>query len=454
VRIRIAHAFLALSLVTLLSVQPASAQFASKLKQTVPRPDDQTIADAYNYLLSRVLVIRQEHNDLRAGAAYNAIQYKPLGSADLATPNFDVAYLEAWIAVDDGRAALLDIPEIKGRYYNVQILDEWGEVIANINQRTFSSKPFGLFALVAPGSRPWTPPEATRIELHSNKAKLIGRIELKDDPDGAFLLQRQFKLTAIGTPVIRPAPRIPMFDNNTLIGAAIFDEANAKLTSATDVAPRAAEMQQKVRAVAAYMAANRDGRVHVDRLLHEKVIPEFRNYAFAKSAPHRDHWVGGGQTGNYGADHRLRSAANYARIWANTPDEAISFLASRDAFGRGFNGNGSYILHFPANRLPESVADSSWSIVLVSIPAPTSPQRLNFNGHSPLTREKDGSLKISIGPKPVAGVPESNWLLSPAGRPFSLTLRLYAPKDSVRTGEWTPPAVAPFGEARAIGVSR
>jgi hypothetical protein len=33
-------------------------------------------------------------------------------------------------------------------------------------------------------------------------------------------------------------------------------------------------------------------------------------------------------------------------------------------------------------------------------------------------------------------------------------LRMYAPKDSVRTGAWTPPPVTPFGEARAVGVPR
>jgi len=70
-------------------------------------------------------------------------QYNPLGSADFVNPNFDVAYLEAWFAVDDKTPVILEVPEVKGRYYTAQILDEWGEVIANINERTFPSKPFG-----------------------------------------------------------------------------------------------------------------------------------------------------------------------------------------------------------------------------------------------------------------------------------------------------------------------
>jgi hypothetical protein len=102
--------------------------------------------------LGRALAIRQEHIDRRGdGFAFNTIKYNPLGSADFVNPNFDVAYLEAWLAVDDRTPVLLEIPEIKDRYYTAQILDEWGEVIVNINERTFPSKPYGKFALAKPG---------------------------------------------------------------------------------------------------------------------------------------------------------------------------------------------------------------------------------------------------------------------------------------------------------------
>jgi hypothetical protein len=124
------------------------AIMASAWGQTPPTPDDKILSDAYAYLLGRALTIRQEHIDRRGdGFAYNATKYNPLGSAEFVNPNFDVAYFEAWFAVDDRTPALLEIPEIKGRYYTAQILDEWGEVIVNINERIFPSKPYGKFAL-------------------------------------------------------------------------------------------------------------------------------------------------------------------------------------------------------------------------------------------------------------------------------------------------------------------
>jgi hypothetical protein len=428
-----------------LMVIAALTQIDSVCAQSITKPDEKTIADAYIYLLGRALVIRQEHMDHAApGFAYNTIKYNPIGSADWVNPNLDTAYLEAWFAVDEDTPVIFEVPEIKGRYYTAQILDEWGEVIANINERIFPSKPFGKFALVYPNSTAKIPADAARIELHSSKAKLLGRVEIKGDKDQALKLQQAFKATASGTPKIKPPPAIPMFDNKDLMGVDIFDDVDTKLSSALDVAPNAAEMQQKVRAVAAYVASSPDARATVDAQIR-KIVPEFIEYTFTKSAPYRNHWVGGGAAGNYGADYRVRTVANYAGIWANTPDEVLYFIATRDANEQTLNGSNSYVIHFPADKLPENVVNAFWSVILVGVPdyrvVPNPLNRFHLNNFSPLQKEADGSLKIAIGPKPVAGVPESNWLPSPDGKPFSLTFRTYVPKDIVKRGEWTPTPV-------------
>ena len=431
----------AMALMAALFTAPALAQVPAG----VPKPNDAAIADAYIYLLGRALVIRQEHMDRKApGFAYNSIHYNPLGSADFVNPNFDVAYLEAWFAVDERTPVILEVPEVKNRYYTAQILDEWDEVIVNINERTFPSKPSGKFALVKPGWNGALPADVSRIELHSSKAKMLARVELKGDPDGAVKLQRQFKATPLGTPVVALPPAMPMFGNKDLIGVEIFDDVEQTLASALDVAPNAAEMQQQVRSVAAYVASGDEARTAVDAQLR-KVIPEFQEYAFTKSAPYRNHWIGGGTTGNYGKDYRLRTVVNFAGIWANTTDEVIYFVATRDADEKPLTGSNSYVMHFPADRLPQAAVNAYWSVILVGVPdyrvVPNPLSRFNFNTYSTLTPEADGSLKIGIGPKPVAGVPESNWLPAPDGKPFSLTFRTYVPKDVVTSGQWQPAAV-------------
>ncbi|MEP9379714.1 DUF1214 domain-containing protein [Aquabacter sp. CN5-332] len=430
----------------------ASAAMAPMLPRTLRaqakagRPDDAALTEAYVYLLGRMLVIRQERKDAgAAGFAYNAIKYNPLGSADFVNPNFDVAYLEAWLAADDDAAVLLEVPKIEGRYYTAQILDEWGEVIANINERTFPSKPHGAFALVKPGTNPPIPAGAGRIELHSAKAKLLGRVELKGDPEGAVALQKAFTAKPLGKIDVAAPPAIPDFDNATLLGAEIFDHVDAAFASALDVSPVAAPMQQKVRAIADYVASGPEARADVDRRLKEKIVPQFIEDALTKSAPYRNHWLVGGQGGNYGSDVGMRTVANYAGIWANSPEEVVYFVASRDAQDKPLNGGQSYVIHFPANALPDSVVDAYWSVILVGMPdyrvMPNPLNRFNLNNQSKLEKEADGALKIGIGPKPVAGVPEANWLPSTPSRPFSLTFRTYVPKDMVRNGQWTPPAV-------------
>jgi len=414
--------------------------------QATASPDEKTVADAYIYLLGRALVIRQEHIDNSAADfGYNKIKYNPLGSADFVNPNFDVAYLEAWIAVDDSTPVMLEVPKVVGRYYTAQILDEWGEVIANINERTFPSKPYGRFVLVKPGSTVKIPSDAGRIELHSSKAKLLARVELMGDPDGAVRLQKEFKLTPMGTVKVAPAAPMPKFDNNELIGASIFDNVDITLASALDVAPNAAEMQQEVRSVAEYVASSAGARKSVDEQIHTKIAPSFKVYAFTKSAPYRNHWVGGASAGNYGGNYWMRTTVNYAGIWANNIGEVTYFVATKDSDEQPLNGSNSYIIHFPADNLPDSVVKAYWSVILVGVPdyrvVPNSLNRFNFNNHSPLKKEADGSLIIAIAPKPVADVPESNWLPSPDGKPFSLTFRTYVPSEQVVTGGWAPPPV-------------
>ena len=88
-----------------------SSQKPKEQRETSPVPNEKTIAEAYTYLLARMLVIRQEHMDRKEGGfAYNAIKYNPLGSADFVNPNFDVAYFEAWIVVDENTPGLLEVP--------------------------------------------------------------------------------------------------------------------------------------------------------------------------------------------------------------------------------------------------------------------------------------------------------------------------------------------------------
>ncbi len=441
-------ACLGMTLVPLFSLPACAQRVVAAPVQQAWVPDDQTVVDSYVYLLGRALAIRQEHTDLaEQGIDYNVIKYNPLASAEFVNPNFDVAYLEAWIAVDDNTPVILEVPKIEGLYYTAQILDEWGEVIANLNERTMPSHPAGKFAFVPPGSLAQIPADAVRIELHSAKAKLLGRVELKTDSARAKALQEQFKLQALGQPRIVKPVALPPISNKDLVGVELFDQAEPILRSASDVSPVAATMQVKTLAVAESVQTSQ-GRQRVQTLIAQQAIPKFRAFISTDGGLVRNNWITSLGIGHYGKDYWLRSAINFIGIWANTTDEAQYFMGMLDATGQRLNGSQGYVMHFPAADLPSKVVNGYWSVSMLSLPdyraVPNELERYSLNPYSDLKFEADGSLKLYFSASPLPGMEKRNWLPAPAGQPFGLNFRTYVPKQQVTSGQWFPPAVQPY----------
>ncbi len=419
-------------------VAPIHARAAS------PALDEQIIADAYVYLIGRALVVRQEHIDIAVQGGYNVAFHNPVGSANFPNPNLSVANTEAWIAVDDATPVLLEFPKIDGRYYTAHILDEWGETLTNIHERNFPLQPYGKFAFVAPGSRVAIPDDAVRIELRSHKAKMLARVELRNDRDGAVALQRQIRITPLGTPKFPPAVEIPTIEEPALVGVELFDRADDLLKSAPDVSPIAAQLQSQVRAVA--LAAKEPAqRAAIDKTLRGQVIPRFNRFAQQEAGLVRNNWFGTMVIGNYGEEFWIRSTANLIGIWANNTHEVIYFVTTRDAAGQPLDGSQTYELHFPADALPQDVVNAFWSVHLVGLPdffpVPNPLDRFVLSTYSNVEKNPDGSLTLVLAPESVAGVPQANWLPTATGRPFSLTWRTYIPKEIVKQGNWFPPPI-------------
>lgn len=69
---------------------------------------------------------------------------------------------------------------------------------------------------------------------------------------------------------------------------------------------------------------------------------------------------------------------------------------------------------------------------------PNPGNRFVINNQTPLQYNKDGSLTLAFAPVLPKGVAESNWLPTPAGKPFTLTYRFYGPAPDVVAGKWGP----------------
>lgn len=410
-------------------------------------PSDQDIVDAYTYLYGRYLVIQQENHDINVEkVGYNKIKYNPLGTAQFVNPNLDVAYLEAWIAVDATHAVILNVPKIEGRYYTAELLNGWGEVIVNINNRNFPKTPYGKFALVLKGTNPTIPANAVKIELPSEKAKMLARVELKGTPAVAKKLQEQFTFTVPDGIKIAPPVTIPDFTPQKPIGGEIFDNVEEVVASYPDVMPKAKEYQDKAIAIEAYRKKDDKAKAHVDEIVKTKAIPGF--LAGAKGfGTQKGGWSVSYAAGNFGDDILARDIINYGGLWANRKEEAIYFIGLIDSKGQPLTGDKVYEIRFPKDALPETVVDGFWSTTVYSVPdyrvVDNKLKRYNLNNVSGLKKNPDGSLSIWLASSLPKGAIESNWLPTPAGKGFSLNFRTYVPKKTVQDGQWFPAPIEP-----------
>jgi hypothetical protein len=421
---------------------------ASPSTQAAPSPasayTDQDISDAWIYLLGRLLVLRQQKADFEEGFRWNEIVYRKPGEVVWPNPNLDVAYSEAWIAVDEHSCTIAMVPKVTGRYYTVQFLNGWGETLANINERTQPAKPFGDFAVCLKGANVELPPGTTRIDLPVKYSRVLARVELGKNWDDAIKLQRLFGFKATGKPMQYTPPVFPAFDSDNLPGGEAFDNAAAVLDSEEDINPGMTDIAAKVRAIAEGVRASPEERKRVDGVVRSKAWADL-----AKASPTighgtmGNHWARPAVSGVYGNDWLGRTLVNMGGIWANTMDEVVYYKGNLDADGKQLNGDNTYTLTFPKDDLPPKYASYFWSVIAVDpkhmrvLPNPLN--RFLINNQSGTKYNADGSLTLYFAAERPKDAPDENWLPTPKGQDYRLTFRFYGPHGAVKDGTYFPP---------------
>jgi len=408
------------------------------------RLGDRQIIDAYVYLIARHIVIRQEHIDIaEEGADYNVVKYNELGRAEFVSPNLDVAYLECWIAIDENSPVILNVPQIEGRYYTAQLIDGWGEIVMNINERTYPDHPYGRYALCLTGSNPEVREGALRVDMPSKKVKLLARVERMGDDEGAVALQQAFTVAPVGSPTIDPALPISMFTNEELAGVEVFDLPLLEqvLATAPDMVEGTDSYRTDACTIAEYVAVSDANRAEVEEVIRQQAIPTLITYTMKEGGDNRFGWGSTrGEFGAFGEDNFLRAAVNFGGLWLNMPSEVIYYVGMTDTDGGFLHGDNTYHIHYSADDLPDNHVDAYWSLTMLGLPdyrvVPNTLDRYNLNNVSDLTYGDDGSLTLYLSSELPDGAPESNWLPAPAGKRFSLNHRFYVPRPEVISGEW------------------
>ncbi len=410
------------------------------------RASDEEISEAYIYLLGRLLITRQQQLDFQEGFKWNELVHRKPGAVDWPNPNLDVAYSEAWVAVDDSSCTIVTVPPISDRYFTVQFLNGWGETLANINERLFPGKASGDFAVCLRGAKVELPENIKRIDLPVGHARVLSRVALGSDPERAVELQHQFKLRATGTPKLPEIAKTPIFDLDKPPGVEAFEAAGAALDGEPDLSVGLEKRQADVRKIAAAVKDSVKERARVDGVIKANALAEIGKAG--QTIGHgvvENGWARPGVVGEYGLDYLARTLINSGGIWANIKPEVLYYRGGKDDSGSDLNGDHAYKMTFPKDALPSRFAKYFWSVIAVDnlhyrvLPNPKNRFLLNEQTHPEFG--PDGSLTLYFATDKPADAPDGNWLPIPKGQAFRLTFRFYGPQDGVANGTYWPPAL-------------
>ncbi len=406
---------------------------------------DEEVSEAYIYLLGRLLITRQQQLDFQEGFKWNELIHRKPGAVDWPNPNLDVAYSEAWVAVDESSCTIVTVPAINDRYFTVQLLNGWGETLANINERLFPGRA-GDFAVCLQGAKVELPDNMRRIDLPVPYARVLARVALGSDQERAVALQHDFKLRATGTPRLPEIPKTPIFDLDKLPGVEAFEAAAVALDGEPDLSVGLEKRQADARAIAAAIKDNAQERGRVDGIIKGRAFAEIGKAG--QTIGHgviRNGWARPGVVGEYGLDYMARTLVNNAGIWANIKPEVLYYRGGKDESGGDLAGDHAYKMTFPKDALPSRFAKYFWSVIAVDgvhfrvLPNPLN--RFLLNEQTRPEFGSDGSLTLYFAADKPADAPDGNWLPIPKGQKFRLTFRFYGPLDGVANGTYWPPAL-------------
>jgi hypothetical protein len=127
----------------------------------------------------------------------NVSAFPTAAAKDVVSPNVDTLYSTAWLDVSR-EPIVLHVPDTKGRYYLMPMLDAWTNVFASPGKRTTGTKAHD-FAIVGPAWHGKLPRGVTAIKAPTNMVWIIGRTQTEGPTDVAAVnqLQQQYRLTPL-----------------------------------------------------------------------------------------------------------------------------------------------------------------------------------------------------------------------------------------------------------------
>jgi len=380
---------------------------------------------------------------------------------DVVRPNVDTLYSSAFLNLS-AEPVVLSVPDTRGRYYLMPMLDAWTNVFASPGKRTTGTKA-GHFAVTGPDWTGTLPKGVTELKSPTNIVWIIGRTQTNGPKDYAAVhaIQEGYKLTplsAFGKPYSPPVGKVdPNIDMKTppieqlqKMSAESFFNRLAALLKTNPPPASEAPILERLKAIGVTPGETFDpGKLDpaVAKGLQRSLsvaLEKLQAAAKQTGAPVNGWRIPPMILGNYGADYGARAVVALVGLGANLPQDAVYPSAFVDGEGAPLAGEHKYVIHFDKGSPPP--ARAFWSITMYgadSFLVANPINRYAISSWMPLKRNADGSLDIYVQRQSPGKAKESNWLPA-AENEFNVTLRLYWPEEkapSILDGTWKPPAV-------------
>ncbi len=355
---------------------------------------------------------------------------------------------------------VLFVPEMGNRFWLMQLIDAWNGVPAAPGSRTHGAKG-GTFVITGPDWKGQLPAGMEELKCPTNIVVVGGRTYCSGTSDYAAVhkLQDQYKLVPLsqwGTNYTPPT-NVPLkegVDSTTLVNkqftsltAEQFYQNLNRLMVANPPYPQDSTVLNSIAKLGIKPGAEFSLKSFTPEIA--KAIEEGYTEGFkammeesAKLGKIVNGWSLTYDMGKYETRYAYRAAWTFFGVGGNILEDAFYPLAQVDADGNKLDGANNYTLTFTKDQIPP--ANAFWSLTMYDADAYLVPNKLNryaLGDRSSLKFEKDGSLTLYLQNTSPGKDKESNWLPAPEKGGLKVALRLYAPKQNVIDGSWTPPAI-------------
>jgi hypothetical protein len=391
-------------------------------------------------------------------------EYPSAKFRDVTAPNADTLYTTAWLDVSK-EPWIVSLPDMKGRYYLLPMLDGWTDVFQVPGKRTTGTGA-QKYAITGPGWKGTLPKGVTEYKSPTGIVWILGRIYCTGTPEDykeVHALQDQVSvvpLSAYDKPY-KPAPGKvdPSIDMKTAVrdqvnaldGAAyfaLFAELLKTNPPSADDAPMVAKLA-KLGIVPGHSfdaskldAAVAKGIGEAPKPAQDQIMRHMKEGLLTKDFRLENGWLFTTKTGLYGTNYVQRALVTAIGLGANRPQDAVYPTSEGPDIVKKYSGANKYVMRFEKGKLPP--VNGFWSLTMYDakyffVDNPLN--RYTLSQRNALKANPDGSIDLYIQHESPGKDKESNWLPAPAGD-FILMMRLYWPKEtppSLIDGTWKIP---------------